>query len=537
MTSTETTPTATVPQRVTPELIDRLTARVRASGDADGGPGRARTPFPLIEVYTGATYGALPQSRPQDVIDAFATARAAQRTWAATPLKRRLAVFARAHELILTERETIADLIQVGCGKTRRMAFEESCDVPMIISHYLATARRILKPRTHGGPVPLLSASLEEHRPKGVVGVIAPWNFPFALALSDAVAALIAGNAVVLKPDNKTALCALFGVELLHRAGLPEGLFEVVCGEGPDIGGDLVDNSDFVMFTGSTATGRLIGERAGRNLIGCSLELGGKNPLIVLDDADLDAVVPGAVFATFANSGQACMHIERIYVHDRCYDEFLRRFVDAAADLGTKAGASYDYTPEFGSLISPEHLARVSAHVEEARASGATVHTGGRARPDIGPAFYEPTVLTDVPPHVAHATTETFGPVVTVYRVGSEQEAINRANATDYGLNASVWSSDRRRALRVARRLEAGNINVNDGFVTSYSSKATPSGGVKQSGIGARHGDQGLLKYTDTINVGVLKSQVITARAKMAYDKQIASTLATLRIMRRTRLR
>ncbi|WP_067865441.1 succinic semialdehyde dehydrogenase [Nocardia shimofusensis] len=535
MTSTETTPTATVPQRVTPELIDRLTARVRASGDAH--LGRARTPFTLIEVYTGAAYGTLPQSRPEDVADAFATARAAQRTWAATPLKERLAVFARAHELILTERATIADLIQIGCGKARRMAFEESCDVPMIISHYLKTARRILKPRKHGGPVPLLSASIEEHRPKGVVGVIAPWNFPFALALSDAVAALIAGNAVVLKPDNKTALCALFGVELLHRAGLPEGLFEVVCGEGPDIGGDLVDNSDFVMFTGSTATGRLIGERAGRNLIGCSLELGGKNPLIVLDDADLDAVIPGAVFATFANSGQACMHIERIYVHDRLYDEFLRRFVDAAADLGAKAGASYDYIPEFGSLISPEHLARVSAHVEEARAAGATVHTGGRARPDIGPAFYEPTVLTDVPPQVAHATAETFGPVVTVYRVGSEQEAIDRANATDYGLNASVWSSDRGRALRVARRLEAGNININDGFVTSYSAKATPSGGVKQSGIGARHGDQGLLKYTDTINVGVLKSQVITARAQMAYDKQITSTLATLRIMRRTRLR
>ncbi len=349
MTSTETTPTATLPARVTPELIARLTARVRAGGDTD-----ARAPFTLTEVYTGAAYGELPQSRPEDVAAAFATARAAQRTWAATPLKQRLAVFARAHELILTERTLIADLIQIGCGKARRMAFEESCDVPMIISHYLKTARRILKPRKHGGTVPLLSTSIEEHRPKGVIGVIAPWNFPFALALSDAVAALIAGNAVVLKPDNKTALCALFGVELFHRAGLPEGLFEVVCGEGPDIGGDLIDNSDFVMFTGSTATGRLIGERAGRNLIGCSLELGGKNPLIVLDDADLDAVIPGAVFATFANSGQACMHIERIYVHDRVYEEFLRRFVEAAAELGAKAGASYDYTPEFGSLISPD---------------------------------------------------------------------------------------------------------------------------------------------------------------------------------------
>ncbi|MFC9894841.1 succinic semialdehyde dehydrogenase [Nocardia sp. NPDC127579] len=519
---------ATLPPRITPELIDRLTAMV-AAGDA--------APYEMVEVYTGAAVGPLPQSRPADIAAAYATARAAQREWAAWPLRRRLEVFERAHELLLAECETTADLIQIGCGKARRMAVEESCDVPMVISHYLKTARKVLRPTRRGGPMPVLTSSTEEHRPKGVVAVIAPWNFPFAIALSDSVPALIAGNGVVLKPDNKTALCVLFGVELLYRAGLPQGLVQVVCGEGPEVGPTLIDNADFVMFTGSTATGRVVGESAGRNLIGCSLELGGKNPMIVCADANLDEVIPGASFAVFANSGQACMHIERIYVHQSHYDEFLRRFVAAADALNAKIGAAYDYTPEFGSLVSVQHMERVAAHIEDARAKGATVLTGGKPRPDIGPAFYEATVLTGVTPEMTHATAETFGPVAAVYSFGDEQEAIRLANDTDYGLNASVWSADLSRARRIANELQAGNININDGFVTTYAAKATPSGGVKNSGVGTRHGDHGLLKYTDTINVGVQKRQVMAARDGMPYQKQLKITLASLRLMRRTRLR
>ncbi|RDI65982.1 succinic semialdehyde dehydrogenase [Nocardia pseudobrasiliensis] len=524
--------TATLPPRITKALIDRLTGMVAA-----GAAGEKREPYEMIEVYTGKAIGSLPQSSPEDVVAAAANARAAQREWASWPLSRRLAVFEKAHELLLAEHETIAELIQIGNGKTRRMAVEESCDVPMVVSHYLKVAKRVLKPVRRGGPMPIITTSTEQHRPKGVVAVISPWNFPYAISLSDSVPALIAGNGVVLKPDNKTALCVLYGVELLYKAGLPRGLLQVVCGGGPDVGPTIIENVDFVMFTGSTATGRVIGELAGRNLIGCSLELGGKNPMIVLDDADLDDVIPNAVFAVYGNSGQACMHIERIYVADRLYDEFVRRFVAAAEELGAKAGARYDYTPEFGSLASVDHMEKVAAHVEDARAKGATVHTGGVPMTDVGPAFYAPTVLTGVTADMLHATMETFGPVATIYRYSDERDVIRQANATTYGLNASVWSKDLAHARRVADRIEAGNININDGYVTTYSSKGTPSGGVKQSGVGARHGDAGLLKYTDTVNVGVQKIQVMTARARQPFDKQLRQTLMTLRLMRKLRIR
>lgn len=524
MTTTSTTPRR--PATLTDELLESLVSRVRGSTGAT---------WKLTEVYTGEVLVELPQSTPEDIEAAFAEARAAQRLWSQWPLARRLEVFKRAHTLLVDNAETVADLIQAESGKNRRMAVEETCDPPMIISHYLKRAPRLLAQKRRGGPVPLLSTSTEIRQPKGVVAIIAPWNFPFATGLSDAIPALMAGNAVVVKPDNKTALSPLYGISLLEEAGLPKGLFQVVCGEGPDVGPTLIDHANYVMFTGSTATGRVIGERAGRNLIGCCLELGGKNPMIVLDDVDADEWVKGALFAVFGNTGQICMHIERIYLPESRYDELKDAFVRAAEAL--TIGAAYDYGPELGSLVSVDHRDRVAAHVEDAVAKGATVVTGGRARPDLGPAFFEPTVLEGVTKEMAAGVTETFGPVVSLYRYRTIDEAVRLANDTDYGLNASVWGADLEAATAVARRVESGNVNVNDGLATAYASKGTPSGGVKQSGVGARHGDQGLLKYTDVQNLAVLKKPVMGPRPGQPYDAYVKQMLTSLKLMRRLRVR
>ena len=516
----------TLPGSITEELLTRLTDQVASSGGDT---------YKMTEVYTGEVITALPQSSPEDIEGAFAEARGAQADWAGWPLRKRLQVFKKFHKLLLENNEAVVDLIQAESGKARRMAFEETCDVPMVVSHYLKRAPRLLKPVRRGGPVPVVTSSTEIRQPKGVVGIIAPWNFPFATGISDAVPALMAGNSVVLKPDNKTALSPLMGVSLLYEAGLPKGLFQVVCGEGPAVGPTLIDNANFVMFTGSTATGRFVGQRAGQNLIGCTLELGGKNPMLVLEDANLDEVVPGAVGGVFRNTGQVCMHIERIYVHHSKYDEFTRRFVEATEALAL--GAAYDFEPEMGSLISVDHKNRVAEHVEDARAKGATVLTGGRARPDLGPAFYEPTVLTDVTKDMLAGSCETFGPVVALHPFANDFEAIRLANDTDYGLNASVWGTNLQRATKVAAQLQAGNVNVNDAFAAAYASKGTPSGGVKQSGVGARHGDNGLLKYTDGQNLAVVKKQVMDPPEGTPFAKHAEVTLKSLGIMRKTRIR
>ena len=314
------------------------------------------------------------------------------------------------------------------------------------------------------------------YQPKGVVGVISPWNYPMTLTASDSVPALLAGNAVVLKPDSQTPYCALACAELLYKAGLPRALYAVVPGPGSVVGTAITDNCDYLMFTGSSATGSRLAEHAGRRLIGFSAELGGKNAMIVARGANLDKVAKAATRACFSNAGQLCISIERIYVEKDIADEFTRKFGDAVRNM--KLGTAYDFSVDMGSLISAGQLETVTDHVDDATAKGAKVIAGGKARPDIGPLFYEPTVLTDVTPEMECAANETFGPLVSIYPVADVDEAVEKANDTEYGLNASVWASSPAEGQEIAARLRSGTVNVNEGYAFAWGSLGAPMGGM-----------------------------------------------------------
>jgi len=389
----------------------------------------------------------------------------------------------------------LLDLVHEENGKSRLNAFEELMDTALSAAYYAQNAPRLLASRSRVGAIPVLTTAYERYRPKGVVGIISPWNYPLTLAVSDAIPALLAGNAVVLKPDSKTPFTALFAAELLRQAGLPDGLLQVVTGPGAVLGTPLIDAVDYIMFTGSTATGRAVAAQCGERLIGCSAELGGKNAMLVLGDVDMAAIVDGAVQACFSTTGQLCVSIERIYVHRSRYDEFCAAFAERTATLVLGTGKGWDV--DLGPLIDSAQLEKVSRHVDDAVAHGATVLAGGRARPDLGPTFYEPTVLTGVTDEMAVAREETFGPVVSVYAVDSDVEAIAAANNTPYGLNASVWSRSPVHARAVARRLTAGTVNVNEGYAAAWASHGAPMGGSGISGLGRRHGREGIIKYTE----------------------------------------
>ena len=309
------------------------------------------------------------------------------------------------------------------------------------------------------------------------------------------VAALLAGNAVVIKPDSQTPYCALAAAELLYEAGLPRELFAVVPGPGSVVGQAIVAQSDYVMFTGSSATGSALAAQAGRRLIGFSAELGGKNPLIVTAGADLDQAVPGAARACYSNSGQLCIAIERIYVEQPVAAEFTKRFAAHVANM--TLGAAYDFSVDMGSLASAAQVEAVTAHLDDAIAHGAKVLAGGKRRDDLGPFFFEPTVLADVTDAAACFKQETFGPLVAVYPVDSVDEAIKLANDTEYGLNASVFAGSSAEANAIADQLRAGTVNINEGYAAAWGSTAAPMGGMGASGVGRRHGEEGLLKYTE----------------------------------------
>ncbi|WP_328411451.1 succinic semialdehyde dehydrogenase [Streptomyces violaceus] len=528
---TGTNPLAPAPQGartaadvVTPELIAQLTKGVVGSGRTAN-----HTPF------TGEKLADLPESTPEDVAKAYELARTAQAVWAQTPVRQRAAVLLRFHDLVLERQAEVLDLIQLETGKARLHAHEEVQAVAVAARHYGRKAPSYLRPKRHAGAMPTLTKVTELRHPRGVIGQIAPWNYPLELSVGDAIPAFVAGNAVVMKPDTETCLTALWARDLLIEAGLPADVFQVVLGDGPVVGPEVVRHADYVSFTGSTRTGREVARGAAARLVGVSLELGGKNAMLVLEDADIEKAAAGAVRACFSSAGQLCISIERLYVHESVADAFLERF--AARTRTMRLGRSLAYGADMGSLVGERQLETVTRHVDEAVAKGAKVLAGGTARPDIGPYFFEPTILDGVETEMSVCTEETFGPVVSVYRFKDEDEVIERANATAYGLNSSVWTKNGRRGQEVAARLRTGTVNINEGYAPAYGSVQSPMGGMKDSGLGRRHGSEGILKYTEAQTVAHQRVLPMAPSLGMDDEKYAQFMSRSLRLMKAFRFR
>ncbi|MGI8328601.1 succinic semialdehyde dehydrogenase [Actinomadura scrupuli] len=516
----------TVPERtLAPALIERLASRVTSSGGSTTIP----TPF------TGEPLATLRLSSADDVRKAYDSAREAQRRWAAVPVQQRVKPFLAMVDALVDRREEILDVIQLETGKARRHAYEEFLDVALCSLYYARRAGRLLRPKRRQGAFPLATRAHEYRQPKGVVGLISPWNYPFSLGVSDIVPALLAGNAVVHKPDTQTSLSSLWALDLLVELGLPKDLWQIVLGDPAEIGDPLLENADYLAFTGSTRGGRAIAEKVAPRLVGYSLELGGKNPMIVLADADLERTARGAVRACFTNAGQLCISIERLYVHEDVHDAFVARFVELVEAM--KLGTDLTFASDMGSMTYVRQLEAVTRHVDQAVEQGATVLTGGKARPDLGPLFYEPTVLTGVTTDMDLCAGETFGPVVSVYSFRDEDEVIGRANDTPYGLNASVWTKDVAHGRRVAARIQAGTVNINEGYGAAFASYDAPMGGMKQSGVGRRHGAEGLLKYTEVQTIASQHFMDLEPPPSISYQKYANMLAGAIKVMKRLRLK
>jgi succinate-semialdehyde dehydrogenase / glutarate-semialdehyde dehydrogenase len=490
---------------------------------------------PIVAPFTGDVLHELPTSTVQDVSDAAARAREAQRAWWAAGFAHRRTVLLRAHDLLLERRELLLDAVQTETGKTRGQAFEELFNSAAATRYAALSARRVLGGGRRRAGIPLAMQTRVRYDPKGVVGVITPWNYPLSLAVMDVAPALAAGNGVVQKADNQGALTILAARRAFIDAGVPAELWGIVTGDGPLIGSAVIDNVDYVCFTGSTATGRIVAQRAAGRLIGASLELGGKNPLIVLDDADPKQAAADAAYACFSAAGQLCVSMERIYVTKGVAESFTSAFAERVT--GLKLGSAFDYSTDVGSLTTAAQLSRVTAHLDDALEKGATVLAGGKPRPELGPYFFEPTVLTNVTSEMACFGDETFGALVAVTVVDDADAAVAAANDSVYGLNGSVLSGSRSHGREVAARVQAGSVNVNEGYRATFGSVDAPMGGVKLSGLGRRNGPEGLLRFVDARTIAEATGLLQLPRTGRDFSKLIGPMLLLLRTLRAVRRR
>jgi acyl-CoA reductase-like NAD-dependent aldehyde dehydrogenase len=452
---------------------------------------------------TGEEIGRVPHSTMEDVERAVGRARVAQPAWAALSFRQRRKIILKARQLMLDESEMLASLVSQETGKPAAEALSMEVVPTLDAMHYFAhAAENLLEPQKIDiGQYGLMGRSSSiVFKPLGVIGIISPWNFPLATPADEIVMALMSGNAVVLKPSELTPLIALKIGDLYARAGLPKDVLAIVTGDGRTGAALIEARVDKIMFTGSVATGKRVAAAAAKYLTPVVLELGGKDPMIVMDDANLDNAARGAVWGAFANAGQACASVERCYVQESIATAFIDRVVELTNAL--KQGVGDDPSVDVGAMTNERQLQIVERHVNEAVQDGAEVLTGGRRTPDLNGYFYQPTVLTNVDHRMTIMREETFGPTLPIMTFRSEDEAIQLANDSPYGLTASVWTTDMEKGRRMAEAIEAGTVMVNE-VVYTHGIAQTPWGGVKDSGYGRTHGRLGLLELVSPRHVHV----------------------------------
>ncbi len=452
---------------------------------------------------TGEVLAELACASPDKVLAAVLLAKQAQPAWEATPVRQRIAMLRRFQRLLSEQRERVADLICREAGKPAVEALTTEVMVILDAAEFcIRSAYDFLrvKPLPHGNLVMKTKRGKLLCEPFGVIGIISPWNYPFSIAATETLGALVTGNAVVLKPSEFTPLIGLELQRLLLEAGLNPDLMQVVIGEGPAGVALIGAPIDKLIFTGSVATGKRVAEAAARRLLPVVLELGGKDPMIVLDDADLEIASSGALWGAFMNAGQTCLSVERCYVHRSLYDKFLEACSSKIAKL--RVGNGIGSEVEVGPLIHERQLRTVDEHVRDAVLKGARLLQGGKRLTELGPNFYAPTLLADVTQEMRIIQDETFGPVLPVAPFDTDDEAIRLANNSEFGLAASVWTTNRRRGEMMAKRIKAGTVMIND-VISCFGIAEAPHGGFKLSGIGRTHGKMGLaemvqVKYVDT---------------------------------------
>jgi acyl-CoA reductase-like NAD-dependent aldehyde dehydrogenase len=480
--------------------------------ETHNGVGDAGEGIPVENPATGQVIGTVPDLGAQAVAELAARGRAAQPEWEAYGFEGRARVMRRAQKWLMDNSERVVETIVSETGKTYEDAqFAEIAYAANAFGFWAKEGPSYLADERVKSSQLLVKGKrlILRYRPLGLIGVIGPWNYPLTNSFGDCIPALMAGNSVILKPSEVTPLTSLLLAEGLRECGLPENVMQVATGRGPT-GAALVEHVDMVMFTGSTRTGRKVAEAAAGRLIPVSLELGGKDPMIVLSDADLERAANFAAYYSMQNAGQTCISIERVYVEEPVYDEFVAKVTEKvrALRVGKPEGPG---TVEVGAITFPPQLETIKDHVTDATAKGARVLVGGKEVEGPG-RFFQPTVLVDVDHSMKIMTEETFGPTLPIMKVRDAEEAVRLANDSPYGLGASVFTRDAEKGEAIARRLEAGAANVNDALI-NYTVLELPMGGAKASGLGSRHGAGGIRKYCS--------QQAIVVTARMAMKREV----------------